>query len=224
MPSTDAPRNNKKFIASVLLVAVSMAGIATLAWLTDYDSRDNRFLPTADGIGGIIEEVFVSDPTIVPGDEVQKEVKVTNTEWVDANGDGIRDANEIRRDFSGGDAWVVAKVSVPTGTVAGVAGTPYFELHGIKADGKWKQEDTYTENGNIVYVFSYADAVAANASTDNLFTSVMFHPDLTADEARAMPEEGLKITVESKTLQAANTTLALAIEESGWVKSSTSGE
>lgn len=78
------PHSNKNFIVSLLVAALILTvGITTLAWFTDHDSRANRFLPTTSIIGSIIEEVFVPAPAIVPVDEVQEKVKITNTEWAD---------------------------------------------------------------------------------------------------------------------------------------------
>ena len=144
----------KKIIAW-LLVVVLTAGIAiggTLAYLTDRDSEANVF--TTGDVDISLEEKFEQDSELLPGQEIEKEVKIKNE--------------------GPNDAYVWYTYAVPQGLENGLVlefadGTNWSdgELIGTK------EVDGVTYN---VYASKYSTAIAAGETTDVGLTSVTMDP------------------------------------------------
>ena len=144
----------KKIIAW-LLVVVLTAGIAiggTLAYLTDRDSEANVF--TTGDVDISLEEKFEQDSELLPGQEIEKEVKIKNE--------------------GPNDAYVWYTYAVPQGLEKGLVlefaeNTNWTagELIGTKV------VDGVTYN---VYASKYSTAIAAGETTDVGLASVTMNP------------------------------------------------
>ena len=144
----------KKIIAW-LLVVVLTAGIAiggTLAYLTDRDSEANVF--TTGDVDISLDEKFEQDSELLPGQEIEKEVKIKNE--------------------GPNDAYVWYTYAVPQGLEKGLVlefaeNTNWTagELIGTK------EVDGVTYN---VYASKYSTAIAAGETTDVGLASVTMNP------------------------------------------------
>lgn len=208
-------------IAGVLAVG-SIGG--SLAWFTSSDSVTNPFStastdnPSDPNSGIKIDEKFDEKEAKnkLPGDEVTKQVNVTNTatydqlirvkikkEWKDSKGKIV---NSI---------WIKDGKRVPANTEGAKEeklSTDYIILNFENKDegnrltsasslekGKWIKE-TDAKLGNDGGYYYYCDVLAPKANTGNLLESVTLSPD-TPNEYKGLKFD---VTVDSEGVQAAN--------------------
>ncbi|MDM0469371.1 BsaA family SipW-dependent biofilm matrix protein [Clostridium perfringens] len=217
--------NKKKIIGLCIAGALVVGSIGgSLAWFTSSDSITNPFAtastdnPSNPNSGIKIHETFdktKADNTL-PGDNVTKEVNVTNTatydqlvrakikkEWKDSNGNVVT------------SIWIKDGQRVPANTEGAKEeklSTDYIVLNfENKADGnrltsasspekgKWIQE-TDAKLGNDGGYYYYYGVLAPQKNTGNLLESVTLSPNV--------PNEykGLKfdVTVNAEGIQASN--------------------
>lgn len=163
--------NKKKSIAVAAILAVVLLIGGLLAYFTDTDTKTNVF---------------------ILGDNV--EISLSETEWEDANGEGIHPGANIaknpiiKNDSSTTPAYVFAEVIVPCydSNNDGTADDALFTLDTIGSG--WILIDTSavdTTAKTITYVYAYGSSstmtsLAANASTSAVFSSVTLKSTLTA--------------------------------------------
>lgn len=184
----------KKLVAlsmAVLMLAVAVVG-GTLAYFTDAETADNVF--TTGNVDINLEETFVQDSKIVPGDSntntVQKEVRVENV--------------------GSEDAFVRVHIAIPADLVDQEINSYNDILHmnfsaASAADGKWSWHPTYSEgngwtdngleNNNTynatignkdytVWVVTYRTALKTGETTENAISQVYMdkYTEATANE------------------------------------------
>lgn len=154
----------KKKILTVSLVVILVAALAvggTLAYMTDRDTVTNTF--TVGNVDIALQEEYVANSQLMPGVEINKDVKIAN---IGAN-----------------DAWVWYTYAIPT-ELDGV-----LEI-GFENDTAWTQlyalANTYTDANGIeytVYVVLYNSLLAAGADTGIGMSSVTLSPYVDVDPA-----------------------------------------
>ncbi|MGM8251451.1 BsaA family SipW-dependent biofilm matrix protein [Clostridium perfringens] len=217
---------NKKKIIGLCIAGVLVVGSigGSLAWFTSSDSITNPFAtastdnPSNPNSGIKIHEHFdktKADNTL-PGDNVTKQVNVTNTatydqlvrakikkEWKDSNGNVVT------------SIWIKDGQRVPANTEGAKEeklSTDYIVLNfENKADGnrltsasspekgKWIQE-TDAKLGTDGGYYYYYGVLAPEANTGNLLESVTLSPN-TPNEYKGLKFD---VTVDSEAVQASN--------------------
>lgn len=152
---------SKKIVTVLLVVAltISISIGGTLAYLTDRDSKTNVF--TTGDVTIDLEESFDQGAELVPGVEVDKDVKITNT--------------------GKNDAYVWYTYAVPA------ALKDYLTLSFNEETDKWVKaewEGTYTDENNVAYVvyaYQWNEVLAVDAATDVGLTAVTLSSTIDID-------------------------------------------
>lgn len=183
-------KKNKKILVLLALFLAVFAVGGTLAYLTDTsESATNTFT-----FGKV--NISLSEPTwtttgstnagsTVPGEEIDKDPTI-----------------KVESDSE--NAFVFAKVTIPTGTAGGVADQELFELGTLSAG--WI-DVTPNSFGAGEYLFAYGTStamtsVAKNTTLAPVFTTIKSNPNLTETEIAALTNRSADVVVNAYAIQA----------------------
>ena len=204
--------NKKKvFVVALAICLVAIISMGTLAWFTDSDKVDNKFMiadsehPTEDDIFSI--DVWEIDPDsdereedghiyndILPGDSLKKDVFVDNTGYYDQY---VR----VIVTISDAQAWLAA---IPEGTSPEAAATSIFKgLDLSKWDHIYNNLSEDEDATELVYVLYYKDILKADDAPINVFNSIEIPESLTRKQAEAFGNE-FTISVKAQAVQTEN--------------------
>ena len=200
----------KIFVSALALCLVAVLSLGTLAWFSDSDSVENKFMiaDTDDNTESDIFNIDIWEDTpasigdqdgftyndILPGDSLKKDVFVKNTGYYDQY---VR----VIVTISDAQAWLAA---IPAGVAPEVAAAQIFA--GLDLT-KWDHiYNNLSENPNaeeLVYVLYYKDIVKASDAAINVFNSVNIPESMTKEQAAAFDNE-FTITVKAQAVQTEN--------------------
>lgn len=200
----------KIFVSALALCLVAVLSLGTLAWFSDSDSVENKFMiaDTDDNTESDIFNIDIWEDTpasigdqdgftyndILPGDSLKKDVFVKNTGYYDQY---VR----VIVTISDAQAWLAA---IPAGVAPEVAAAQIFA--GLDLT-KWDHVyNNLSENPNaeeLVYVLYYKDIVKASDAAINVFNSVNIPESMTKEQAAAFDNE-FTITVKAQAVQTEN--------------------
>ena len=201
----------KVFVSALAICLIAIISMGTLAWFTDSDSVDNKFMiadsddNTADDIFSI--DVWEIDPEsdereeaghtyddILPGDSLKKDVFVDNTGHYDQY---VR----VIVTISDAQAWLAA---IPAGTTPEEAATSIFKgLDLSKWDHIYNNLSDDPNATELVYVLYYKDVLKADDAPINVFNSIEIPDSLTREQAAAFDNE-FSIKVKAQAVQTEN--------------------
>lgn len=196
----------KVFVAALAVCLVAILSMGTLAWFSDSDSVENKFM-IADSEDDTPDEIFSVDvwentpdgdkdqdgyeyEDILPGDTLKKEARVENTGHYDQY---VR----VTVTISDAQAWINALgedfnvASIFDGFIATDWNHIWNNMNGAT-----------TVPENLVYVMYYKDIVKSG-DVINVFNNVKIPTSLTREEAVAFGE-GFNITVKAEAVQTDN--------------------
>lgn len=164
-------KNKKPLIALLLLLLIGVVG-GTFAYFTSTKTFDNIFKISDGGYNVTIEEEFVAPDPWLPGQEVSKDVYVTNTGNVD----------------------IVARAKyTETWSKTGLTGT--------LADGSAVAQINFTSNSNWKLhtdgYYYYTSVIKTGTKTDSFIDSVTLNPNLDLSSDYIGADYTLKIIVET---------------------------
>lgn len=190
----------KVFVIGLALCILATLSMGTLAWFTAQDSVTNDFYVAdtdadPDEVFGIeVKEIVDGEEmdeegheyeSILPGDELSKELYLTNT--------GVH-AQYVRAIVTVSSADIL-KDAMEDWTDAGAF------LQDINEN--WTLDAIlYTEEEELVYIFYYNVELAAGETTEAIFESVVIPTALTLDQAMEM--ESFSITILGQAIQVEN--------------------
>ena len=198
------------FVAALAVCLVAIISMGTLAWFSDSDSVENKFMiadsddDTADDIfsidvwedtpDGIADQDGYTYEDILPGDSLKKVVFVKNTGAYDQY---VR----VIVTISDAKAWLAA---IPAGTTPEAAATSIFK--GLDLSMWDHIYNNLSENPNateLVYVLYYKDVLKAGDAAINVFNSIEIPESMTREQAAAFDNE-FSITVKAQAVQTEN--------------------
>ena len=200
----------KIFVSALALCLVAVLSLGTLAWFSDSDSVENKFMiaDTDDNTESDIFNIDIWEDTpasigdqdgftyndILPGDSLKKDVFVKNTGYYDQY---VR----VIVTISDAQAWLAA---IPANVAPEVAAAQIFA--GLDLT-KWDHiNNNLSENPNaeeLVYVLYYKDIVKSTDAAINVFNSVNIPETMTKEQAAAFDNE-FTITVKAQAVQTEN--------------------
>lgn len=150
---TNSKSSKKKLIAVALLLCL----VLLIGGISAYFTDKTQTLSNTYTIGSI-------------------DITLTEPNWVAANAQGIMPGDVLAKDptvenTGASDAYVFVKVSIPTGTVDGVADTELFTLvNSNDVDGVntgWTQVSRTAGTGEVTYLYVYGSASTLSAVQPN---------------------------------------------------------
>lgn len=204
----------KVFVSALAICLVAIISMGTLAWFSDSDQVDNKFL-IADSDDNTESDIFNIDvweidpdsndreevgheyADVQPGDSLKKDVFVKNTGYYDQY---VR----VIVTISDAQAWLGA---IPAGVPAEQVATQIFKgLDLTKWDHIYNNLSGMadpTQATELIYVLYYKDIVKSTDEAINVFDSIEIPTTLTKEQAAAFDNE-FTIKVKAQAVQTAN--------------------